>query len=297
LPYWETIHSGADNFMCPVCINANYGGLTGHFKPDTQSTQWPICCRPTFRQLIGHGLFRLSQITSVVYSRRAVKEPRLRQLLQLAIMRTISQPDRPVRTITVIHKQEPRLMLASAPHDKEVFRLYKANSPFDGQQCFADYLNQCLREGTPLQEPWSSAASELAGLIARSTLTQATVLYRATIDAYISPYVKGSEVAYPAFMSTTKEEASVQRHFATSFRDIPAALLKIECPPNLPALNMESDPRFGGLEHEILLPRGSRFGVVSIKEVTDRSSMASIISPTYVDAYSSLKVYELRYKR
>ncbi|MBD9355192.1 ADP-ribosyltransferase [Methylomonas albis] len=187
-------------------------------------------------------------------------------------------------------------MPVSAPHNNEVFRLYKANSPFGGQQCFADYVNQCLREGTALNEPWYSAASELTELINQSTLSQAAVLYRATIDAYISPYLVGNEIAYPAFMSTTTEEASVQRHFATSFRNLPAALLKIECPPNLPALDMETDSSFGGFEHEILLPHGSRFEVVSIEEVTDRSLMASIVSPTYVDAYSSLKVYELRYK-
>jgi len=185
----------------------------------------------------------------------------------------------------------------SVPHHEQVFRLYKANAPFAGQQCFADYLNQCLRDGDPLAEPWLSARSSLDAMIAHSSLSQSTTLYRATIDAFVYPYRVGNEIMYPAYMSTTTDEGSLQRHFACGFRDVPAALLKIECPPGLPALDMESDRAFGGHEQEVLLPRGSRFEVLDISEETDRQVMAEIISPVYVGAYTLLKTYTLRYAR
>jgi hypothetical protein len=138
---------------------------------------------------------------------------------------------------------------------EKVFHHYKANSPFSGETCFADYLNQSLRDEIELGEPWIEAAFLLDNIIAKSYLQETTVLYRATIDAFVNRYLAGTELIYPAYMSTSTDVSSVGRHFATAFRGIPAAFLKIECAAGLPALDMETEECFGGHEHEILLPR------------------------------------------
>lgn len=177
------------------------------------------------------------------------------------------------------------------------FRLYKSNSPFDGQSCFTDYLNMALALGQPLSPMWESKAEELDSLIWRSPTRDTVKLYRATLDGYVNRLIgRDGELIYPAFMSTSDDASSIQRHFSTPLRNISAALLKIECPVGTPALNMEADFSFGGHEHEFLLPRNSIFDVISVYEITERNEMNQIMSELYATSYSSLKVYNLRFK-
>ncbi len=185
----------------------------------------------------------------------------------------------------------------AAPHEEPAFRLYKGNSPFGGQSCFADYLNQRLRGNLPLEEPWLDASRALDALISASSLGQRKTLYRAAIDSFVQPYIVGNEIIYPAYMSTATDEAAIQRHYATAFRDIPAALLVIDCPPDLPALDMETDHAFGGHEQEVLLPRGAKFELLGVTEEKSPSAIAAVVSPIYAKAYTSLKTYSLKYTR
>lgn len=182
----------------------------------------------------------------------------------------------------------------------EVFRLYKANSPFDGQQCFTDFLNQSLLAGRVLPSPWLAVVNVLDSLIIKSRLENPMMLYRATTDAMLRKHIVKSglkyELIYPAYMSTATEESAVHKHFASPFRDQPAALLRIDCGPDTPALNMESDPSFGGFEQEMLLPRGSSFEIQSVTDVQDRHEMARMMSGFYADSYCCLRVYALKYK-
>jgi hypothetical protein len=176
-----------------------------------------------------------------------------------------------------------------------IYGLYKANGPFEDQQCFADYLNQTLRNGIELSGPWVQAAEELDGLIAAAALDQPTLLHRATIDAYVAPFITGSELIYPAYMSTTTDVERLPRHFANSSRGLVAALMNIECETGARALDMELRSSFGGFERELLLPRRARFQITSEKLVSDRREMERIMSVVYAANYSALKVYDLRY--
>ena len=178
-----------------------------------------------------------------------------------------------------------------------VYRLYKGNSPFEGQSCFADYLNGLLREGKDLPMPWMQAATELDALIAASPLTEHVTLYRATVDVFVAPYINGSVLAYPAYMSTSSTQEGLQRHFSTALKGVSAALLTIECEPGAHALNMELEASFGGHEHEFLLPRCARFQLDSIRTSGDRQEMSGLMSPLYADSYTDIKLYDLRYLR
>jgi len=178
-----------------------------------------------------------------------------------------------------------------------VFKLYKGNSPFLDQQCFADFLNTSLGCKRTLPQGWEAQAIELDALIRASLLPSVKLLYRAMPESYLAPHVETSYLRYPAYMSTTVDKHAVQRHFATPFRNIPAALLCIECDAGTPALNMELDESFGGMEQEYLLPRGSTFSIEGIEDVNDLQRMSTLMSPLYANSYSMLKIYRLKYVR
>jgi hypothetical protein len=186
-------------------------------------------------------------------------------------------------------------MRESTEAQKRVFKLYKGNNPFLNQLCFADYVNESLGKGRALPDAWEEQATELDALIRDSLLTSATHLYRAMPDAYLAPHIRGDEFLYPAYMSTAADEYAIRRHFSSPFRGLAAAKLCIECGVGTPALDMEADANFGGMEQEFLLPRGSTFRVDGIEEVTDPVRMSELMTTLYAKNYSMLKIYRLRF--
>jgi len=66
--------------------------------------------------------------------------------------------------------------------EKEVFRLYKGNKPFDTEQCFTDHLNTTLGKESVLPSQWEGKAQLLDSIIAKSSANEDVLLYRATID-------------------------------------------------------------------------------------------------------------------
>lgn len=188
-------------------------------------------------------------------------------------------------------------MSSPNPASSPAFRLYKGNNPFEGELCFGNFLNTCLATGKPLPPAWEDMALELNELILASPLQTPIRLYRAMPDCYVNPHVRGKELYYPAFMSTSAEETAVYRHFSSPLRDVPAALLRINCAAGVPALNMELDASFGQMEQELLLPSGSCFRIDDMQQIDDRASMAELMTGLYAKNYSALKVYELTYLR
>jgi len=186
-------------------------------------------------------------------------------------------------------------MSATTPSADEVYRLYKGNSPFGGEQCFADFLNQSLRDGVRLGLPWLSASQQLDALIANSVAKSPMTLFRATVDHFVAPYISGGLLVYPAYMSTSTDQRSIQRHFATAFRGVIAALLRIECPVGLPALDMESEASFGGHELEVLLPRDAQFEIRLESDTADQAQISAATSAIYAKSFTSLRTYSLRY--
>jgi hypothetical protein len=180
--------------------------------------------------------------------------------------------------------------------EQEVFNLYKANSPFAGQQFFADFMNQALRERRDLPLEWAEKMATMDAIIEKGTFENASMVFRATVDRFVAPYISGDELNYPAYMSTARDKDTVQRHFSGGWHGIPAALLCISCSTGAIALDLEINPSFGGHEQEALLPKNSKFIVTQIQEITDKMAMNQLMSAFYAEGYSSLKVYELLYE-
>ncbi len=89
---------------------------------------------------------------------------------------------------------------------KMAFNLYKGNSPFDGQQCFADYLNQTLRRRESLNPEWEEKATTLDQIVNLNVSKDCVILYRATFDDFVLPFISEDKYEYPAYMSTTEDE-------------------------------------------------------------------------------------------
>ena len=70
-------------------------------------------------------------------------------------------------------------------HQQKAFDLYKGNSPFDGEQCFAHHLNKQLREGVKLKPKWEVIAQNLESIRELDNSEIERVLFRATFDDYV----------------------------------------------------------------------------------------------------------------
>jgi len=177
--------------------------------------------------------------------------------------------------------------------EQEAYRLYKGNSPFDGEYFFSDHLNTSLATGQPLGSKWKEKIAALDSIIERSPSPQEETVYRAMVEMYLPPVI-GQELVYPSYMSTAAEEMAVSRHFSSPMRNVKAALLIIRCPAGTPLLNLESNLGFGGIEQEYLLPRNSKFKVRSTKRESVKAVMSTVMG-RYAVNYSELVIYNLDY--
>lgn len=182
-----------------------------------------------------------------------------------------------------------------AEHEKKAFNLYKANSCFAREQCFADFMNQNLKDRRDMPPAWAEKMATLDSIIEKGSLDCASTLFRATVDRFVSPFISDNELIYPAYMSTALSEDAVRRHWSGHWRNIPAALLCVKCTSGQIALDLEVDPSFGGYEDEFLLPRNAKFIVSNVHDVTDRMEINRRMSEFYARSYSFLRVYELSY--
>ena len=178
-------------------------------------------------------------------------------------------------------------------NEQDILNLYKGNSPYENEHFFADHINKRLRENATLEGNWKNAMETLDSLFEKMTSECEHTLYRATVDSFVQPYLNGAIYNYPAYMSTAKELAATPRHFANNHRQPVAALLEIHCPAGTPAINLEINHSYGGLEQEVLLPRNSKFMVRSVDEVTNINEMCQYMPLNYGSTYNMLRIYEL----
>lgn len=184
-------------------------------------------------------------------------------------------------------------MIDSQRSSIDVRSLYKTNSPYDGQNFFTDYINTTLGTNNRLPDVWEDRAKELDALIAQSPVTTSMQLFRAMCDEHIRVHVKGDHLFYPAYMSTSADEHSVQRHFACLKPNSVAALIRIDCDVGTFALNMEP-MGYSSMEDEHLLARGSTFRIIEIKTVTDPVRIPSLVGPVYSRNCQKVNIYALK---
>ena len=180
---------------------------------------------------------------------------------------------------------------------KEVFDLYKSNSPFQNEDFFADYLNQNLREGNQLGTSWEDKARILDEIIQLSIYKNDIVLYRATFDDFVSNFIQSNnEIHYPAYMSTATDLPSVERHFASTNKNRVPTLLEITCPKGTNMISMEGNLAHGEFEREILLGRGAVFEIIDKRNINNRAEINEIMGGFYGKDYNDLIIYNLLFK-
>jgi hypothetical protein len=179
--------------------------------------------------------------------------------------------------------------------EKEVFDLYKGNSPYASQSCFADFLNDLLRKRQALDPPWDAAARHLDSIVKHDRAEYDMVLYRATFDDFVAPFVKERFYEYPAYPSTSTDSVNIQRHWSNALSGRIPVKLEIRCPMGTVMAPMEAKESFGGDETERLLGRNGCYEIIRRCEVIDPAEISQIMSPFYARGHATLLEYQLRF--
>lgn len=179
-----------------------------------------------------------------------------------------------------------------SPVEKKFYDLYKANAPFEGKECFADYLNNSFRRGLPLPNNWALAATTLDSIISKNTFATDVTLWRATFDDFVAPYINDGVLQNPAYLSTSDVPGSLKRHFASTPGRIPV-VLSISCKIGTTAAPMDSNPLFGDPEHELLLPRNSLLHIQEDYNITNKSEIEQWMGKLYSRGIQALRFYKV----
>lgn len=138
-------------------------------------------------------------------------------------------------------------------------RAYKADEEKDGQSLCSS-LNQALRNGLRADELQPTLVPILRGLdsvfrrVPRTT--SSLTVYRGT-GTIAGMSLHEGDFRTLQFFSTADNEEPTGRFLRDG-----GALLILTLPVGTPVYNMEALPEFGGLERELLLPRGIRWSVI-----------------------------------
>ena len=181
--------------------------------------------------------------------------------------------------------------------DEELMALkkYKENNSFHDAQCYAYHINDALLFDRPITDDWQLQMKLMDGAIQKFTSDTSLTLYRATFLKYLLPFKNNDILYYKAYMSTAIKPQDLHQHFASSDpSDRPVALV-INCPPRTAMALMEGNREYGLPECERLLPRGSRFRVISSTVTTDKSEIIEYMGMAYSIGVNELKKWELEY--
>lgn len=174
--------------------------------------------------------------------------------------------------------------------EQATYSLYKTNAPFDSGFAFVYDLTDLYLSGGQPNGLWLQQVQLLDGMLSRSYLAQNKILYRATSEDMVIPYVKNNNFIYPGYMSTTNDSTAVHAHFGV--RGTPALLI-VDCTRGTSALNMDMNPDHGNTwEKEILLPRSLPLTLVDITTVTDSKEIALHMGAYFASIKSSLRLYK-----
>lgn len=178
-----------------------------------------------------------------------------------------------------------------ADAEKNVLDLYKSNSEFGGFVCFADHLNQSLRDGINLTGDWQNQAKLLDNIIRKYSCTEEILLYRATFDHFVAPCLKNNVFISPAFLSVSETKENLSRHYANAMGGVPV-LLEIRCPKGTAMALMEGENTSVTGETERLLSRNIRLSIDTPAYNADKAEMNYLMGSFYASKYDHLLKYE-----
>ena len=125
--------------------------------------------------------------------------------------------------------------------------------------------------GTPEAEPTRKLIDAAIG---KSELADNATLYRGVAiptEIFEKNYKTGSIIeGSPGYVSTSARKDVAERFIEDYQRGETPVFMEMRVPRGQSAMHLETDPvaeaELGGPQHEVLLPRGSKFKVVSIQE-------------------------------
>lgn len=175
--------------------------------------------------------------------------------------------------------------------ERNVFKHYKVNDSFAGQECFCYDLNQKLSRKEKLEELLLINANVLENAIKKWQSPEKITLYRASCTGlFEKDLIVNEPHDIPIFLSTSYCETSIGPFFNDIIGD-PMKMI-IQCPigtPMAPIEHMNS----GTQEFEVLLNRNSKLKILSMRDITDEKNIYEIMEPKHIKNNSKNEAYQL----
>lgn len=177
------------------------------------------------------------------------------------------------------------------PSETEALARYKRHGPYQGHEDFAKWLNAQLLHDR-LDPQAEETIRSLDQATTRFRLPEPATLYRATFDFVMQSYDQPM-FRYPAYMSVSRSDRTLSRHFTPDRPDCAGILLRIACPPGTPMALVEwTHPPDGADEKECLLPRDTTFAVRE-KRAGSGDELLRYAGPECADQLNGLEIWEL----
>lgn len=186
---------------------------------------------------------------------------------------------------------DQRFLDTLPPEEAEALRAYKRLEPYRDAPDYARWLNGALLHGQPDAE-----AERAARLLDRATrrfrLPEPRTLYRATFDVVMARYDAAAFV-YPAYMSVSRSDRSLARHFNPERPGCTGILLRIHCRAGTPMALLEwTHAPDGADEGECLLPRNAHY-VVTRKRRGSPGDLLRYAGPECAERLNGLAIWDM----
>ncbi|MBO6586400.1 MAG: hypothetical protein JJ953_09875 [Gracilimonas sp.] len=153
-------------------------------------------------------------------------------------------------------------------HLQEVYKKYKNNPQLENGYTYASYINRVLRENVTLESQYEDEIRLLDRLTDVYATKKDLTVYRTCCDYTFENYIDNNDVfTYPMFMSVSIYKEYVAKKF--SEQDCKNCLLEITLPKETKLAPLEGQPGETKEEQELLLPRNTKFKVISKDRISE----------------------------
>lgn len=176
--------------------------------------------------------------------------------------------------------------------EQESFKAYRCGTSYNSN--FSYDLNKKLRSNEKIPKRFEPHLSNLDTITLKTKLKSELVLYRASYGDTVEPLLKGN--AYKSFISASNKNNCLGRYFTQHSTDYntDAYYIVIRCPKGSCVAKFEQSRQ---LATEYLIPRGSRFTLVSREEIVNSADIRALAGTINARKLNKIIMIELVLKK
>ena len=141
---------------------------------------------------------------------------------------------------------------------------------------YSNRLNGLLRGRRPLPDELKRQSALLDSAICGCVQPEPLTLYRAGCWTHENLHA-GDEFEDLAYTSTSRDEQLIRIHYPGVNEEPNPARMIVDCPARSRLADVELVRGSGGDENEIILPRSSKFRILSVERITDPIRIQSFV--------------------